>query len=104
VCREPAVQQRCTATGVEIRQRGTLRSWRAPHSVVRLLSMPGEPGAYTDLVGRVPAFKRDGQPADDPGSRPPGRLATIVSRAKSGIQGAVSAITGIVTVVIIVIV
>ena len=81
-----------------------MRSWRAPHSVVRLLSMPGEPGAYTDLVGRVPAFKRDGQPADDPGSRPPGRLATIVSRAKSGIQGAVSAITGIVTVVIIVIV
>jgi hypothetical protein len=74
------------------------------HSVVRLLSMPGDPGAYTDLVDRVPAFNSAGQPADDPGSRPPGRLATIASRATTGIQGAVSAVTGIVTIAIIVIV
>ena len=74
------------------------------HSVVRLLSMPGDPAAYTDLVGRVPAFKSDGQPADDPGSRPPGRLATIASRATTGIQGAVSVVTGMVTIAIIVIV
>jgi hypothetical protein len=36
-----------------------------------------------DLVGRVPAFKSDGQPADDPGSRPSGRLATIANFASS---------------------
>jgi hypothetical protein len=64
----------------------------------------GDPGAYTDLVDRVPACKSDGQPADEPGSRPPGRLATLASRATSGIQGAVSAITGIVTIAVIVIV
>ena len=46
----------------------------------------------------------EGQPADDPGSRPPGRLATITSRATTGIHGAVSAVTGILTMVIIVIV
>lgn len=73
-------------------------------SVVRLLAMPGDPGAYTDLVDRVPAFNSDGQPADNPGSRPPGRLATIASRATTGIQGVVSAVTGIVTIAIIVIV
>ncbi|TVY99982.1 hypothetical protein EAS64_38500 [Trebonia kvetii] len=74
------------------------------HSVVRLLSMPSHPGAYTDLVDRVPAFNRDGQPAADPGPRPPGRLATIASRVTTGIQGVVSAVTGIVTIAIIVIV
>ena len=42
-----------------------------------------------------------GQPADDPGSRLPGRLATIASRATTGIHGAVSAVTGILTMVII---
>jgi hypothetical protein len=46
----------------------------------------------------------DGQPADDPRTRPTGRLATIASRAASGVQEAVSAITGIVTIAIIVIV
>jgi hypothetical protein len=39
-----------------------------------------------------------------PESRPAGRLALIASRATSGIQGAVSAITGMVTTAIIVIV
>jgi hypothetical protein len=39
-----------------------------------------------------------GQPADDPGSRPPGRLAT---RATTGIHGAVSAVTSILTIVIV---
>jgi hypothetical protein len=56
------------------------------------------------LVDRVPAFESDGQPGDDPRTRPPGRLATIASRARSGIQGAVSAITGTVTIAVIVIV
>jgi hypothetical protein len=66
--------------------------------------MPGDPGAYTDLVDRVLAFKCGGQAADDPGSRPPRCLATIASRATTGIHGAVSAFTGIVTIAIIVIV
>jgi hypothetical protein len=61
-------------------------------------------GAYTDPVDGVPAFKCDGQPADDPGWCPPGRLATIGSRATTGIHGAVSAVTDIVTIAIIVIV
>lgn len=62
--------------------------------------LPGDPEAYTDLVDRVPAFKRDGQPADDLGSRPPERLTILASRATTGARGAVSAVTGIVTIVI----
>ena len=55
-------------------------------------------------MDRVPAFKCDGQPADATGSRPPGRLATIARRATTGIHGTVSAVTGILTMAIIVIV
>jgi hypothetical protein len=52
-------------------------------------------------VDRVPAFGGDSQPADDPGSRLPRAPATSASRATTGIRRAVSAVTGILTIVIV---
>ena len=62
--------------------------------------MPGDPEAYTGLVDRVPLLSATASPPMTAGSRPRGRLATIASRVTTGIQGAVSAVTGIVIIVI----
>ena len=84
-----------------------LRRWTTTWRVlgVRLLSIPGEPRAYTDLVDGVPASSAAASPPMTPDhARPPGRLVTIASRATTGVHGAVSSVNGVVTIAIIVIV
>jgi hypothetical protein len=56
-------------------------------SVAVLLAMPAVPGSYEELERRVPAFDDDGNPATEPRRRPPGRVATAVSRATEGAKG-----------------
>jgi hypothetical protein len=65
-------------------------------SVAVLLAMPADPGSYQELARRIPAaFDGDGNPAAEPERRPPGRIATAVSRATEGAKGIAAVLTAI---------
>jgi hypothetical protein len=65
-------------------------------SVAVLLAMPADPGSYQELARRIPAaFDGDGNPAAEPERRPPGRIATAVSRATEGAKGVAAVLAAI---------
>ncbi|MEV4545080.1 hypothetical protein [Micromonospora echinaurantiaca] len=65
----------------------------------QLLAGSAGPETRAELAGLVAAFDEDGAPAVTLHARPPGRLATVLSRASTGVERAVLLLGGTATIV-----